>query len=178
MAIEETAACDDEDHGAQAHAERAPIDVSATRQREPEAMDDGLVPGSPVRDAEKVADLAERHQETRARHEPEHDGFRNVAGEIAQLEDGDEDLDRPGSASQRSKNASALKTTSEIAFVGPLMRCDEDPKIEAIAVTTIAEYRPKRGSTPAMSAYAMACGSEIAATVTPASRSRRNAVLR
>ncbi len=36
-------------------------------------------------------------------------------------------------------NASELNTSSEIALVGPLIRCDDDPKIEAIAVTTIAE---------------------------------------
>lgn len=33
----------------------------------------------------------------------------------------------------------APNTTSEIALVGPLMRCDDDPKIDAAAVTTIAE---------------------------------------
>ncbi len=41
-----------------------------------------------------------------------------------------------------SKKASALKTTSEIALVGPLMRCDDEPKIDATAVTTMAEYSP------------------------------------
>jgi len=39
----------------------------------------------------------------------------------------------------RFKNAKALKTTSEIALVGPLIRWEEEPKIEATAVTTIAE---------------------------------------
>ena len=38
-----------------------------------------------------------------------------------------------------SMNANELNTSSEMALVGPLMRCDDDPKIEAIAVTTIAE---------------------------------------
>ena len=36
-------------------------------------------------------------------------------------------------------NARALKTTSEMALVGPLIRCADEPKIEAMAVTTIAE---------------------------------------
>ena len=48
--------------------------------------------------------------------------------------------------------AKALKTTSEIALVGPLMRCDDEPKTDAMAVTTTAEYSPKRGSIPAISA--------------------------
>ena len=48
--------------------------------------------------------------------------------------------------------AKALKTTSEIALVGPLIRCDDEPKTEAIAVTTTAEYRPNSGSIPAISA--------------------------
>lgn len=38
-----------------------------------------------------------------------------------------------------SRKASELKTTSDMALVGPLMRCDEEPKTDAIAVTTIAE---------------------------------------
>ena len=35
--------------------------------------------------------------------------------------------------------ARALKTTSEMALVGPLIRCDEEPNTEAMAVTTMAE---------------------------------------
>ena len=48
--------------------------------------------------------------------------------------------------------ATALKTTSEIAFVGPLIKWDDDPNTEAMAVTTMAEYSPNRGSIPAISA--------------------------
>ena len=55
-----------------------------------------------------------------------------------------------------SMNASAVNTSSEMALVGPLIRCDDDPKIEATMVTTIAEYTPNLGSTPAISAYAIA----------------------
>ena len=72
-----------------------------------------------------------------------------------------------------STKASAVKTSSDMALVGPLIRCDDDPKIEATIVTTIAEYTPNRGSTPAISAYAMACGNEMAATVRPAMTSCR-----
>jgi hypothetical protein len=43
-----------------------------------------------------------------------------------------------------------------MALVGPLIRCEDDPKIEATMVTTIAEYTPNLGSTPAISAYAIA----------------------
>jgi len=32
-----------------------------------------------------------------------------------------------------------LKTTSDIAFVGPLIRCDDEPKMDSTSVTTIAE---------------------------------------
>jgi len=72
-----------------------------------------------------------------------------------------------------SKNESVLNTTSDNAPVGPLITCEDEPSIEAIAVNTIAQNNPKRGSTPAISAYAMLCGSEIAATVRPAWRSAR-----
>jgi hypothetical protein len=49
-------------------------------------------------------------------------------------------------------NASELNTSSEMALVGPLIRCEDDPNTEATAVTTIAEYTPYFGSTPAISA--------------------------
>lgn len=39
-----------------------------------------------------------------------------------------------------------------MALVGPLIRWEDDPKIDAIVVTTIAEYTPNLGSTPAISA--------------------------
>ena len=32
-----------------------------------------------------------------------------------------------------------VNVTSEMALVGPFIRCDDEPKIEATAVTTIAE---------------------------------------
>ena len=35
--------------------------------------------------------------------------------------------------------AKALKVTREMALVGPLIKCADDSKIEATAVTTIAE---------------------------------------
>ena len=38
-----------------------------------------------------------------------------------------------------SMKARELKTSKEIALVGPLIRCDDDPKIDAMVVTTIAE---------------------------------------
>lgn len=72
-----------------------------------------------------------------------------------------------------SMKASAVNTSNEMALVGPLIRCDDDPKIDATIVTTIAEYTPNRGSTPAISAYAIACGKEMAATVRPATTSCR-----
>ena len=43
------------------------------------------------------------------------------------------------SAGLAATNASALKVTREIAFVGPLIKWADDPKIEATPVTTIAE---------------------------------------
>ena len=51
-----------------------------------------------------------------------------------------------------SMNAKELKTNSEMALVGPLIRCDDDPNIEAMSVTTMAEKTPYLGSTPAMRA--------------------------
>jgi hypothetical protein len=35
-------------------------------------------------------------------------------------------------------NESALNTTSDTAPVGPLMRCDDDPRSEATAAKTMA----------------------------------------
>ncbi len=51
-----------------------------------------------------------------------------------------------------SRNANELNTRSDIALVGPLTRCDDEPNTEATKVTTIAEYTPNFGSTPATSA--------------------------
>lgn len=51
-----------------------------------------------------------------------------------------------------SMKARAVKTNSEIALVGPLIRCEDEPKIDATIVTTIAEYTPNLGSTPAIRA--------------------------
>ena len=36
-------------------------------------------------------------------------------------------------------NANELNTNSDMALVGPLTRCDDDWKIDATKVTTIAE---------------------------------------
>ena len=36
-------------------------------------------------------------------------------------------------------NASELNTSNEMALVGPLIRCADEPKIDAMVVTTIAE---------------------------------------
>src|ERR1700729_1315535 len=52
-----------------------------------------------------------------------------------------------------SRNAKELNTRSDIALVGPLIRCEDDPKTEATKVTTMHEYTPNLGSTPATSAY-------------------------
>lgn len=50
---------------------------------------------------------------------------------------------RASKASRRpAKGASALKITSEMALVGPLIKCDDEPRIEATIVMTIAEYKP------------------------------------
>ena len=38
--------------------------------------------------------------------------------------------------------ARALKVTREMALVGPFIKWADEPKIEATAVTTIAEYKP------------------------------------
>ena len=38
-----------------------------------------------------------------------------------------------------SMNANELNTSSDMALVGPLTRCDDDWKIDATKVTTIAE---------------------------------------
>ncbi len=51
------------------------------------------MPGPELPDAEEVGDLADAEQQRRADHEAEDHGFGNVAGQVAKLEDGDEDLD-------------------------------------------------------------------------------------
>ena len=44
--------------------------------------------------------------------------------------------------------ANALNTTSEIALVGPLIRCEDEPKIEATIVTTMAGGPPPAPNPP------------------------------
>ena len=50
--------------------------------------------GALVANAQRIADLADRQQQRRRAHEAEDDGFRDIAGEVAEPEHGDEDLDR------------------------------------------------------------------------------------
>src|SRR5689334_4456986 len=79
---------------------------------------------------------------------------------------------RVSASSLVPRPATALKTTSEMAFVGPLIRWDDEPNSAASTVGTMAVYRPYCGGRPAISAYAMAWGTATAATVRPAARSR------
>ncbi len=51
------------------------------------------MPCPEVPDAEEIGDLADAQQQGRADHEAEHHRFRDIAGQVAELEDGDEDLD-------------------------------------------------------------------------------------
>ena len=46
------------------------------------------------------------------------------------------------SAGLAATKASALNVTREMALVGPFIKWADEPKIEATAVTTIAEYSP------------------------------------
>ena len=41
--------------------------------------------------------------------------------------------------SSGSKKAKTLKTTSETALVAPVIKCDEEPKMAATAVSTMEE---------------------------------------
>jgi hypothetical protein len=52
-----------------------------------------LMAGALVTNSERVADLTDRKQHGGTAHETENNRFRNVAGEIAELEHRDEDLD-------------------------------------------------------------------------------------
>jgi len=126
---------------------------------------------------QRVAQLSHGEQKRRGRHETDDDRLGDITGQVTQLEQADHDLEyanQDGQHEQRLEEFLGVlridegkrrETSSDMALVGPLIRCDDDPKIEATIVTTIAEYTPNRGSTPsAISAYAMACGSEMAAT--------------
>ena len=115
---------------------------------------------------EKVGDLAQGDQHAGPGHETQQHRLGNVARQIAELEQGDEDLNRadqetpadtrpassrPHDPSRRRRKLSparALKTTSEMALVGPLMRWREEPNNEPSAVTTKAVYRPYCGGNP------------------------------
>jgi len=66
-----------------------------------------------------------------------------------------------------------VKTTIDIAVVGPEIRWNEEPKRAAIMAGTIAEYKPYSGGRPAIIAKATPCGRTMTAPVSPAMRSAR-----
>ncbi len=49
---------------------------------------------------------------------------------------------RWGSSGPVERPAATLKTTMEMALVGPLMRCDDEPNTDATAVMMTAVYSP------------------------------------
>ena len=110
--------------------------------------------------------LAQGHEHAGAGHEAEDDRLGDVARQVAQAQQGDEHLNRADQdrqqeddldgrgllAVRRSSPATAPKTTSEMALVGPLIRWTDEPNSEPRAVMTMAVYSPYCGSTPAMRA--------------------------
>ncbi len=62
-------------------------------ERQPEAIEDVLMAGAAVFQAEQVAHLGQADQETGPGHETEHHRFGDVPRQVAQLEHGDQDLD-------------------------------------------------------------------------------------
>ncbi len=84
-------------HRGRPHAQRdrGPFDGlsrSQGRERGPQPHNEELVVGARLLDAEQVGHLAERHQQAGPRHEAEDDRFRDVARQVAQLEQGDDHL--------------------------------------------------------------------------------------
>src|SRR5437879_479966 len=64
--------------------------------------------------------------------------------------------------------AKALKRAMEMALVGPLINWRDESSRAPTAVMTTAVYRPYCGGNPASMAYAIAWGTAIVATVSPA----------
>ena len=71
---------------------------------------------------------------------------------------------------------STVGRTIESATVGPLTKCQLEPKSAATTEAIIALYSPNNGGTPAISAKAIACGNTSAAPVSPAQKSPRSDV--
>ena len=81
----------------------AEIDRAALRQRAPEADEHVILPVAPAVQAEEIGHLPQRDEKARAGHEADDDRLRNVAREIAQPENGDEDLQDAGHDAEQKK---------------------------------------------------------------------------
>ncbi len=64
----------------------------ASGERQPDAVKNVLLPGAAVTQAGQIAELAESYECARSRHEADYNRFGNVASEIAEFEDCDQDL--------------------------------------------------------------------------------------
>ena len=101
-----------QDHRCQANAHGAQVDRSAAGQGEPKANEDVLVAGAPVFQAQQVAHLGQGDQETGPGHKPKDHRFGDVAGQVAQLEHGDKNLDEPTIAANRKVASKASDRVS------------------------------------------------------------------
>ena len=101
-----------QDHRCQADAQGARIDRPAAGHGEPQTDEDVLVAGAPVLQAEQVAHLGQGDQETGPGHEPQDHRFGDVAGQVAQLEHGDENLDHADHRGQEKGRLEGFRRAS------------------------------------------------------------------
>ena len=78
-----------------ANGEGAKVHGPTFGQGEPEAVEQVVIAGALFLQAEQVVHLAERDQAAGAGHEAQHHRFGDVARQVAQLEQGNDDLNGP-----------------------------------------------------------------------------------
>ena len=153
---------------AKAEHDRVRVDRSPVTDGQPQAIQDVLMAAASFDQTEQIADLAQCNQKAGPGHETDHNGIGNVSRPVAQFENGDQNLDRADHHRQNEgglgtcfsrepgpRKANELKTTSEMALVGPLIRQrgraenrgddgDDNGRVEAVSEVRLprSEHRP------------------------------------
>ena len=83
-----------QEHRAEADRHGTMVDRPATTHGEPQAMQEVLMAVAPFHQPEQVANLAQCNQEAGSSHEANHDGLGNVPRQVAQFENGNQNLNR------------------------------------------------------------------------------------
>jgi hypothetical protein len=97
-----------QEDGGDADADGPEVDRPAAGEGEPQPHQDVLVAAADGADAEQVVQLTQRHQQAGAGHEAEDDRLGDVARQVAQPQQRDDDLDQADEHGQQAGHAHPL----------------------------------------------------------------------